>query len=103
MIYVAAVLAYLLFLVVISFWRMTHTRTQDDFMVAGRGVSTVVLVSTLLCTWIGSGSIIAGGGLAYRVGFSEIWMCAGAWLGIAIVFFSPAGCGKLLIIHCPIC
>lgn len=59
-------------------------------MVAGRGVPTYKLVGTLLCTWIGSGSLLAGAGLAARIGFSELWMAAGAWIGIVIVFFLAA-------------
>ncbi len=59
-------------------------------MVAGRSVPTYKLVGTLLCTWIGSGSLLAGAGLAARVGLSELWMAAGAWVGIIIVFFLAA-------------
>ncbi len=59
-------------------------------MVAGRSVSTPRLVGTLLCTWMGSGSLLAGAGLAANVGFSELWMAAGAWVGIIIVFFLAA-------------
>ena len=61
--------------------------TQDEFMVAGRGVSAVFLVGTLVCTWIGSGSLFGGAGRAFREGFSALWMSAGAWIGIAIVYF----------------
>ena len=56
-------------------------------MVAGRSVSTPKLVGTLLCTWLGSGTLLAGAGLAARVGISELWLAAGAWIGIVIVFF----------------
>lgn len=56
-------------------------------MVAGRSVPTYKLVATLLCTWIGSGGLLAGAGLAARVGLSELWMAAGAWVGIILVFF----------------
>lgn len=59
-------------------------------MVAGRSVPTYKLVGTLLCTWIGSGSLLAGAGLAARIGFAELWMAAGAWVGIVIVFFLAA-------------
>lgn len=59
-------------------------------MVAGRSVPTYKLVGTLLCTWIGSGSLLAGAGFAARVGISELWMAAGAWVGIVIVFFLAA-------------
>ena len=56
-------------------------------MVAGRSVSTPKLVGTLLCTWLGSGTLLAGAGLAARIGISELWLAAGAWIGIVCVFF----------------
>ncbi|MEX0685433.1 MAG: sodium:solute symporter family protein [Balneolales bacterium] len=74
----------------ISIWKSFMIKSQEDFMVAGRSVPTYRLVGTLLCTWLGSGSLIAGAGLAARVGFSELWMAAGAWVGIVIVFFLAA-------------
>lgn len=71
----------------ISVWKSRAIKNQDDFMVAGRSVSTPKLVGTLLCTWLGSGTLLAGAGLAARVGVSELWLAAGAWIGIVIVFF----------------
>ena len=87
MIYLIVVVGYLLFLFVVGFSKMRQVRTQEDFMVAGRGTPWLLLVGTLVCTWIGSGSLFGGAGLAFRTGFSELWMSAGAWVGIAIVFF----------------
>lgn len=90
MIFLWIVLAYLALLMGISVYKSFAVRGQDDFMVAGRSVPTYKLVGTLLCTWIGSGSLLAGAGLAARVGISELWMAAGAWVGIIIVFFLAA-------------
>jgi solute:Na+ symporter, SSS family len=90
MIFLWIVLAYLSLLMGISVYKSFAVKGQDDFMVAGRSVPTYKLVGTLLCTWIGSGSLLAGAGLAARVGLSELWMAAGAWAGIIIVFFLAA-------------
>ncbi len=87
MIFLWVVLGYLVLLMGISIYKSFMVKSQDDFMVAGRSVSTPRLVGTLLCTWMGSGSLLAGAGLAANVGFSELWMAAGAWVGIIIVFF----------------
>ncbi len=87
MIFLCVVLGYLVLLMGISIYKSFMVKSQDDFMVAGRSVSTPRLVGTLLCTWMGSGSLLAGAGLAANVGFSELWMAAGAWIGIIIVFF----------------
>ncbi len=90
MIYVVAVGAYLALLVVLALSRSGRARTQEQFMVAGRAVPWQVLVGTLVCTWIGSGSLFGGAGRAFREGFSALWMSAGAWVGIAVVFFLAA-------------
>lgn len=81
------VLIYLTVLMSISVYKSRAVASQDDFMVAGRSVPTYKLVGTLLCTWIGSGTLLAGAGFAARVGISELWMAAGAWVGIVMVFF----------------
>ena len=87
MIYIWAVGIYLAFLVAISVYKSRQIKTQDDFMVAGRGVTAAFLVGTLVCTWIGSGSLFGGAGRAFRHGFSALWMSAGAWLGLIIVYY----------------
>ena len=87
MIYLVVVVLYLSFLVGVSLYRSRQVKTQDDFMVAGRSVPWYFLVGTLVCTWIGSGSLFAGAGRGFREGFSTLWMSAGAWVGIAIVYF----------------
>ncbi len=90
MIFLWVVIGYLVLLMSISIYKSFMVKNQEDFMVAGRSVSTPRLVGTLLCTWMGSGSLLAGAGLAANVGFSELWMAAGAWTGIIIVFFLAA-------------
>ena len=87
MIYVWAIALYLVFLIFVSVSRSRRVKTQDDFMVAGRGVTTMFLVGTLVCTWIGSGSLFGGAGRAFRHGFSALWMSAGAWVGLLIVYY----------------
>lgn len=86
-IYLAAVIAYLTALAGVGVWRARAVRTGDDFMLAGRALPARVLVFTLLSTWIGSGSLFAGAGLGYRAGFPALWQSAGAWVGIALVYF----------------
>lgn len=86
-IYLYIILAYLLVLMGFNFYRGWKIKTQDDFMVAGRSLSTFVLVFTLVCTWIGSGTFIAGAEFAARAGFSALWMAAGAWAGIILIYF----------------
>lgn len=87
MIWIVSVFGYLGVLVLFALRQARRVATQEDFMVAGRSVRWQVLVGTLICTWIGSGSLFGGAGRAFREGFSALWMSAGAWVGIAVVFF----------------
>ena len=87
MVHLLAILVYLAALSAVGFWRSRQVRTADDFLVAGRTLPASVLVFTLLSTWIGSGSLFAGAGLGYRTGFAALWQSAGAWVGIALVYF----------------
>ncbi len=85
--YLTSVLVYLGLLVIIGLWQSRNVKSGDDFLVAGRTLPARVLVFTLLSTWIGSGSLFGGAGLGYRAGFPALWQSAGAWIGIAAVFF----------------
>ena len=82
-----AILVYLAVLVLIGLFQVRKAQTGDDFLVAGRTLPWHVLVFTLLATWIGSGSLFGGAGLGYRHGFAGLWQSAGAWAGIAFVYF----------------
>jgi SSS family solute:Na+ symporter/sodium/proline symporter len=82
-----AILVYLAALVLIGLSQVRKAQTGDDFLVAGRTLPWHVLVFTLLATWIGSGSLFGGAGLGYRHGFPGLWQSAGAWAGIAFVYF----------------
>ncbi|MBD3404132.1 sodium:solute symporter family protein, partial [candidate division GN15 bacterium] len=86
MVYFWTTLVYLGLLIGVGIWRSRAVRSQDDFMVAGRRLSAKVLVGTLLATWIGSGSIIAGAGLAYEKGFAALWFDLGVWVAIIILY-----------------
>ncbi len=88
--YLYIILAYLLVLTGFNFYRSKRVKSQEDFMVAGRSLKTSVMVFTLICTWIGSGTFIAGAEFAAQAGFSAIWLAAGAWVGIVVIYFLAA-------------
>ncbi len=87
MLYTSVIAIYVLLLLGVAVIKSRQVKTQDDFMVAGRHVPVLLLVGTLVCTWIGSGSLFGGAGLAFRTGFSALWLSAGAWVGIVVVYF----------------
>ena len=81
------VLGYLAVLAAVNLIRARRVKSQDDFMVAGRQLSLTTIVFTLICTWIGSGTFIAGAEYAAEAGWSSLWLPAGAWVGIAVIYF----------------
>jgi len=84
---VAAVVLYPLVLIGVGIWRSRSVKSHEDFMVAGRSVPVVMLVGTLVCTWIGSGSLFGGAGLAFDTGIAELWFSSGAWIGLIVAFY----------------
>jgi len=86
-VYLAVILAYLVLIIGVAIRQSRRVKSKADFMVAGRAVPTLFLVGTLVCTWIGSGSLFGGAGLAFRMGIGDLWMSAGAWFGIIAVMF----------------
>lgn len=85
--YIIIILLYLIALTVYNFVKSRQVTNQDDMMVAGRSLGVTKMVFTLVCTWIGSGTFIAGAEFAYKAGWSSLWMPAGAWVGIGIIYF----------------
>lgn len=85
--FVVVVLLYPAALVAVSLLRSRSVKSHADFMVAGRNVAVPLLVGTLVCTWIGSGSLFGGSGLAYRTGIAELWFSFGGWMGLVFVYF----------------
>lgn len=88
--YLLIILLYLLILAGFNFYKSKKIKSHEDFMVAGRKLSMKVLVFTLICTWIGSGTFIAGAEYAARAGWSSLWLPAGAWFGILFIYFFAA-------------
>ncbi len=89
-IYIVIILGYLAALTVMNFWKSRKVKSQDDMMLAGRSISMTKMVFTLICTWIGSGTFIAGAEFAAKAGWSALWQPIGAWIGIIIIYFLAA-------------
>ena len=77
----------LLSLLAVSLTRVGSVKTKADFLVAGRSLPAFVLVFTLLSSWIGSGSLLGGAENAYNHGFCALWLAAGGWAGLLLIYF----------------
>jgi SSS family solute:Na+ symporter/sodium/proline symporter len=85
--YVAVLAVIVVVLLAVALYRTSQVKTKADYLVAGRSLPAVVLVLTLLTSWIGAGSLFAGAENAYRNGFAALWMPAGGWLGLLLIYF----------------
>jgi SSS family solute:Na+ symporter/sodium/proline symporter len=85
--YAAVIALIVLTLLTVSLTRLGKVKTKADYLVAGRSLPTYVLVFTLLCSWIGSGSLLGGAENAYRHGFAALWQGGGGWAGLLLIYF----------------
>src|SRR5947208_13792701 len=85
MIYAVTIGLVLCVLVGITVLKTQRVQSSLDFMLAGRTLSWPVLVFTLLSSWIGAGSLLAGAENAYKNGFVALWQPLGGWLGLLVI------------------
>ena len=85
MIYVVVICVIVAVLLATAVLRSVRVHSQADFLVAGRSLRWPVLIFTLLSSWIGAGSLFAGGENAYRNGFAALWQSAGGWFGLIVI------------------
>ena len=85
--YIGVLVAIAAALLAVAVSRCLKVKTKADYLVAGRSLPAVVLVLTLLTSWIGAGSLFAGAENAYKNGFAALWQPAGGWLGLVLIYF----------------
>ena len=87
LLYIAVLAVIVVALLAVAVYRTSQVKTKADYLVAGRSLPAVVLVLTLLTSWIGAGSLFAGAENAYKNGFAALWQPAGGWLGLLLIYF----------------
>jgi solute:Na+ symporter, SSS family len=85
MIYAIVLAVVVTTLCLVTAIKTRSVKNQADFLVAGRKLPWPVLVFTLLSSWIGAGSLFAGGENAYKNGFAALWQPAGGWAGLIVI------------------
>jgi Na+/proline symporter len=89
-IYAIVLIGIVIALLLVSLSRSLRLKSHADFMVADRKLAWPVLVFTLLSSWIGAGSLFGGAEFAYHSGLSSLWLPAGGWAGLLVVYFTAA-------------
>lgn len=90
-VHIVILVLYLVVMVAIGayFSRASKVGTGDEFMFAGRRLPRIVMIGTLLATWVGSGTIIGGANFAYTYGpFAGLIFFAGTPVGILILYLA---------------
>jgi SSS family transporter len=85
------VLAYLAIVVGISIWSSFHTKTEEDFLAAGRTIGPFVGGAVLAATQISAGTLVGTLGRHYLAGVSWWYVWFGMWAGwlLSAFFVAP--------------
>ncbi|MFT7669280.1 MAG: SSS family solute:Na+ symporter [Planctomycetota bacterium] len=81
---------YLGVLICVGAIKARKVKTQEDFSLAGRGLSGAVLTGTLLATWIGVGSIFGNAQRGFTDGMAAFVLPLSSAVGIFILFLLAA-------------
>ena len=69
MIIFVGVSIYLVAMLVIGIAVARRTKSQEDFIVAGRRLPVWILSATIIATWFGGGTMLGSAGMGYQGGF----------------------------------
>jgi SSS family transporter len=74
---------YLTVVLGVSIWGYFHSKTEDEFLAAGRSIGPWVGGAVLAATQISAGTFVGTLGRHYLTGVSWIWIWFGVWFGWA--------------------
>jgi SSS family solute:Na+ symporter len=86
-IHLILLIGYSILLTVAGLWVGRLVRGSGDFFVAGRGLTTPLLFSTMLAANIGAGTTVGAAGLAFQQGVSAWWWNGSAAIGSLVLAF----------------
>lgn len=78
---------YFIVIVAIGFIAMKFTKTQEDYLVAGRRLSFPLFFGCMAALALGGGSTIGSTQLGYSFGFGGIWLNLSIGLGLILAGF----------------
>lgn len=86
------VIGYGVFMIILGIFYSRKVSSSDDFILAGKSLGPVVLMGTLLATWVGSGTVTGGpNSIAYSFG---LWPAIGyvvpSLIGILVLMLIAA-------------
>lgn len=72
-------------LLIIGLSKSDSIKNQEDFSVAGRSLSTWILVGTMAATWMGTGSVLGNAGKTFEIGAAGFLLPIGGMLGVLVL------------------
>lgn len=88
---ISVLVAYFALIVGIAVWSAFRTRTEEDFLAAGRSIGPFVGGAVLAATQISAGTVVGTLGRHYLTGVSWWWIWFGVWAGwlVSALFVAP--------------
>lgn len=86
-IYLSALLASVLLMIAISWWVARRTKDGEDFLLAGRGLGTPLVMGSTLATLVGTGSSLGAVGFAYQNGWAGALYGVGGATGVFLLLW----------------
>lgn len=90
--FLAAFGLYIVFLIAIGWFVSRRSRSEDDFLLAGRGLPIFLTIGTTVATMVGTGSSMGAVGFGYANGWAGALYGIGGAVGILLLglLFAPA-------------
>ncbi|MEE8134586.1 MAG: sodium/solute symporter [Gemmatimonadales bacterium] len=88
---IVVLVCYFGLVVAIGIWSAFHTKTEEDFLAAGRTIGPFVGGAVLAATQISAGTVVGTLGRHYLTGVSWWWIWFGVWAGwlVSAFFVAP--------------
>lgn len=82
---ILVIIAYLGGMIAVGYWGFRRSKSQSDYLVAGRRLGTFMYASTLSALVLGGASLVGGIGLGYQWGISGAWLVTAIGLGVLLL------------------
>ncbi len=80
---------YMVAMLGVGFYFLKKNKSQEDYYVGGRGMSSIHIGLSVVATDVGGGFSIGLGGLGFLIGLSGSWMLftgiIGAWISALVL------------------
>lgn len=82
---VAIIALYIVAMLGVGIWGFFRSKSQSDYLVAGRNLGTFMYSSTMSAIVLGGASTVGGVGLGYKFGISGMWLVVAIAVGLLVL------------------